>query len=213
MELIVEPYSKQVNYWPKSGRHIMAQFDQTSVVVYQAFRPAIGEFAAKFGYFGNEFKLNRMSWIKPSFLWIMYRSGWGMKPEQETILAIWIKRSAFDEILANVVPSSYDNDLYSTEREWQKRIKQSSIRLQWDPDYDPCQKRIERYAIQLGLRGRALRLYVQEWIIKIENISEFVQQQYPNRLIGNRANLLTPVQSVYPVDDLQTIKKLGLSKN
>ncbi|WP_422570328.1 DUF4291 family protein, partial [Erwinia billingiae] len=29
-----------------------------------------------------------MTWIKPSFLWMMYRSGWGMKdPGQKRILA------------------------------------------------------------------------------------------------------------------------------
>ncbi|WP_425365083.1 DUF4291 family protein [Eubacterium ruminantium] len=28
------------------------------------------------GAFGSHFSMNRMSWIKPSFLWMMYRCGW-----------------------------------------------------------------------------------------------------------------------------------------
>jgi SAM-dependent methyltransferase len=51
---------------PNSGRHILAQFDDESVVDYQAYRPAIGLFAAKNGHFGGEFGLDRMSWIKPN---------------------------------------------------------------------------------------------------------------------------------------------------
>jgi hypothetical protein len=37
-----------------------------------------------------------MTWIKPSFLWMAYRSGWGTKPGQERVLAIKIKRSGFE---------------------------------------------------------------------------------------------------------------------
>ncbi|WP_375339409.1 DUF4291 family protein [Okeania hirsuta] len=55
-------------------------------------------FAASKGYFGGEFSLNRMSWIKTNFLWMMYRSAWGSKTGQEIILAVTIKRTAFDGI-------------------------------------------------------------------------------------------------------------------
>ena len=73
MNLRTEPYLVQGARWPTSGRHILAQFDDESVVVYQAYKPAIGQFAAKNGYFGGEWSLSRMSWIKPNFLWMMYR--------------------------------------------------------------------------------------------------------------------------------------------
>jgi hypothetical protein len=62
MKLILEPYLNQVEKLPKSGRHILAQYDSESVVVYQAYRPEIGNFAIKYGYFGGEFSFNRMSW-------------------------------------------------------------------------------------------------------------------------------------------------------
>lgn len=68
MNLVTEPYPVQVARWPKSGRHILAQFDDDSVMVFQAYRTAIGQFAVKNGYFGGGFSLNRMSWIKSNFL-------------------------------------------------------------------------------------------------------------------------------------------------
>src|SRR5215813_11712221 len=115
MNLITEPYLKQKDRWPKTGRHILAQFDENSVVVYQAYRPSIGYFAAHNGYFGGEFSLGRMSWIKPNFLWMMFRSGWGTKPGQEVTLAVRLKRSAFDEILSQAVHSTFVPEVYSTE--------------------------------------------------------------------------------------------------
>ncbi|AFY91421.1 hypothetical protein Cha6605_0114 [Chamaesiphon minutus PCC 6605] len=103
---------------PKIGRYILAQFDGEGVIVYQAYRPEIGHFAATHGYFGGDhFSTTRMSWIKPNFLWMMYRSGWGQKEGQEVVLAVKIKREAFDTILANAVRSSYNPDLYPTEKE------------------------------------------------------------------------------------------------
>ncbi len=33
--------------WPKEGKHILAQYDEDTVVVYQAFCPEIAEYAVK----------------------------------------------------------------------------------------------------------------------------------------------------------------------
>ncbi len=115
MPLLTEPYLSQQARWPASGRHILAQFDAESVVVYQAYRPAIGHFAARNGYFGGGFGMGRMSWIKPNFLWMMYRSGWGTKESQEVTLAIRLSSAAFDEILRLAVHSSFTPDVYGSQ--------------------------------------------------------------------------------------------------
>ena len=118
MNLVTEPYLVQVARWPKSGRHILAQFDDQSVIVFQAYKPSIGQFAAKNGYFGGEFSLNRMSWIKPNFLWMMYRCGWASKEGQEVVLAVRLKRSAYDEILRLAIHSSFVPEVYENELAW-----------------------------------------------------------------------------------------------
>src|SRR5215468_2098098 len=87
ISLKTEAYLTQVERWPKFGRWILAQYDAESIVVYQAYKPEIGHFAAQNGYFGGEFSLKRMSWIKPNFLWMMYRSGWATKQDQEIVSA------------------------------------------------------------------------------------------------------------------------------
>ena len=47
-ELRVQLYQEQKdNFWPPTGRHILAQYDDDTVVVYQAFCPNIAEYAVK----------------------------------------------------------------------------------------------------------------------------------------------------------------------
>ncbi len=151
-----------------------------------------------------------MSWIKPGFLWMMYRSGWGTKTDQEVVLAIWIKRKAFDEILATAVHSHYVPEIYPSQSEWQQQLKNSQVRLQWDPDHSPSGEKLERRAIQLGLRGQILAAYARDWIVNIEDISDFVQKQRQN-IKSNCAELITPQEKVYPLLDLTIQEKLELS--
>jgi hypothetical protein len=198
MHLVTEPYLAQAARWPANGRHILAQYDDNSIIVYQAYRPAIGHFAANNGYFGGEFSFSRMSWIKPNFLWMQYRSGWGSKPGQEVTLAIRLQRAAFDRILAEAVHSTYKEAIYGSEATWKQRVAQSDVRLQFDPDHHPSGARLERRAIQLGLRGEALARYAREWILEIEDISDFVREQYEAVRVGDYARLITPQERVYP---------------
>jgi hypothetical protein len=211
MNLITEPYLDQKVRWPKQGRHILAQFDAESVVVYQAYNPAIGHFAARNGYFGGGFGMGRMSWIKPNFLWMMYRSGWGTKENQEVTLAIRLRRDAFDEILRRAVHSSFTAEVYKTEDAWKRAVAGSDVRLQWDPDHGPSGNPLERRAIQLGLRGDVLARYAREWLLDVEDISDFVAEQRA-KAEAPFDRLFTPREDIYPVADPEVIARLGLSR-
>jgi Domain of unknown function (DUF4291) len=212
MRLITTSYTGQKTRLPKIGRYILAQFDEEGVIVYQAYRPEIGHFAATHGYFGGEhFSMTRMSWIKPNFLWMMYRSGWGQKPGQEVVLAVKIKREAFDTILANAVCSKHNPDLYPTEKDWKRAVSNSNVRLQWDPDHSPTGGKLERKAIQLGLRGEMLEAYAREWIVWVEDISQFVWEQHQHLVDFDK--LIVPSETIYPVTDAKVAAQLKLSGN
>jgi hypothetical protein len=178
--------------------------------VYQAYRPAIGHYAAQHGRFGGEFSLNRMSWIKPNFLWMMYRSGWGTKDGQEVTLVIWLRRAAFEEILREAVPSTFAPEVYASYDEWQAAVAHSSVRLQWDPDHNPSGHPLARRAIQLGLRGDALARYAGEWPLRIEDISRLVARQYEAVRTGDLNALMTPRETVYPIADTELARRLGI---
>jgi hypothetical protein len=144
--LSLESFQAQSARWPASERHVLAQYDDESVVVYQAYRPSIGRFAAENGFFGGDFSLSRMSWIKPNFLWMMYRCGWATKEGQEVVLAVWLAREAFDQILSLAVPSSYWDHRYPDRAAWEADVASSDVRLQWDPDHDPHGSPVTRRA-------------------------------------------------------------------
>jgi len=210
VNLTTEPYLEQMARWPTSGKPILAQFDAESVIVYLAYRPEIGDFSARHCYFGGGFSTSRMTWIKPNFLWMMYRSGWGTKANQEVTLAVRLKRDAFDEILRLAVHSSFAPEVYATQEAWQRAVANSDVRLQWDPDHGPSGNAVERRAIQLGLRGDVLAKYAKDWLLDIENISEFVREQRANAE-APYDRLTTPREEVYPVAEPEVGARLGIS--
>ena len=126
-------------------------------------------------------------------------------------MAVKIKREAFDLILAHAVRSSYNSDLYATEKDWKRAVINSNVRLQWDPDHSPTGGKLERKAIQLGLRGDMLDLYAREWIISIEDISEFVWEQHQN--LGDFDKLIVPSETIYPVTDPKIAAQLQISSD
>jgi hypothetical protein len=61
------------------------------------------------------------------------------------------------------------------------------------------------------LRGEILAKYSQDWLVNIEDISEFVREQY--RYVQDRDwnHLLTPSESVYPVIEAEIRRNLQIS--
>jgi len=220
--LIIEPYVEQKQRLPKFGRQVIGQYDDDAIVVYQAYCPSIGRFAAEHGFFGGGgFTLNRMTWIKTSFLWMMYRSGWGTKDRQEVILAIWLKRNAFNSILSQAYPAQYDPSEVNSERDRHERraaLARSPVRIQWDPDRSPSGGRLTRRAIQLGLRKHVEEAYARDWIVRIEDISDFVHEQHehvlrrgPDKSKWYR-DMVTPSERVYPVEDKEVARRIGIEE-
>lgn len=210
MKVKVKKYTEQLNEWPEKGHHIMAQYDDEKVIVYQSYRPAIGNFAVRNQFFGGPFKYTRMTWIKPNFLWMMYRNGWGTKEGQEVVLAIHLKRDAFERYLSQAVYSSFQADLYESHEAWKEAVANSSIRLQWDPDHDPYGAKLERRAIQLGIRNEEIVQYAKEDILEIEDVSSFVNEQHQFVLQNDLESLMVPEERPFISRDEAVNKRLRI---
>lgn len=187
-----------MKYMDGKNREIRAVYNTKIIRVYQAYNNIIADEAISLNKFGNSFSMNRMTWIKPSFLWMMYRSGWATKQGQNRILAIDMDRIGFEEIVTNAVISTFDDHLYSDIEEWKKAIKASEVRIQWDPERDllGSPSKYNR-SIQLGIRGDFLQKFNNKWIKKITDITPFVEQQ--KKIIDDkRLDLLSlPQEKVY----------------
>lgn len=151
---------------------IRAVYDEHTIRIYQAYSDQIADTALAAGTFVSPpFSTTRMTWIKPSFLWMMYRAGWGDKDAgQRRILAIDITREGFDWALAHSCPSRPDPSM--SKEEWAKLKADTPVRIQWDPERDLHLQPLPYRAIQIGIGGDAVPLYVGQWIQKIADITD-----------------------------------------
>lgn len=183
------------------------------IVVYQAYKSSIADYAVKYQKLGgDDFNYSRMSWIKPNFLWMMYRCGWAEKENQERVLAIWIKKEVFEEILRNSTFTSFQPNYFSCEDEWRSELENKKVRLQWDPDHNYKGDKIERRAIQLGLKDEVLEKFGKEQIEFIMDITEFVKEQKSHIDKNQIDKLLVPKERVIEFDDKELMKRIGNGK-
>lgn len=190
-------------------KKIYASYTENSIRVYQAYNNIIADECLSLGTFGKSFKLERMTWIKPSFLWMMYRCGWGKKENQERVLAIDISRSGFEEILSEVVLSTYNEKIYKSYENWKLQLKNSNVRCQWDPERDIYGNRLDRRSIQIGLQGDMVYKYVNKWILSVEDVTEKVSK-WAADIQNKKLDLKElPVENEYYVDNLIK-EKLGM---
>src|SRR3954471_313681 len=135
------------------ARQIRASYTDQSIVVYQAYPPEVADAAVAAGRFVAPFKRDRMTWIKPSFLWMMYRCGWATKPGQERVLAVEISRAGFEWALAHACLSHFDRSHHPDERAWSEQLRASPVRVQWDPERSLHLRALAHRSLQVGLSG------------------------------------------------------------
>ncbi|GAA4509379.1 DUF4291 domain-containing protein [Actinoallomurus oryzae] len=186
---------------PVRPREIRADYDRTSIVVYQAYGPHIGRPAVEQGSFVPPFSRTRMTWIKPSFLWLMERSGWARKAGQEMVLAVRISREGWEEALSEAVPTHADRRVYRDGDEWRAEFRRARVHVQWDPERTLRGRSLDARSIQVGLSRHVIDRYADEWTLDIRDLTPTVRRI--RRLLDDgdtrRASALLPRERVYPL--------------
>ena len=208
-----EKYINQKKRLPESGRQVIGHLNDEDITVYQAYNDQIAEYAVKHQQFGGpHYSFNRMSWIKPGFLWMMHRAGWAMKENQQRILAIVLPKRHFKTILKEATITSYDEHFFPSHEEWKKQLELTEVRLQWDPDHDPLGNKETRKAIQIGMKGEVLKCFGTEWITDIQDITSFVRSEYDKVLNNSIVELNVPFEEVLELHDEEIEKRIGIQK-
>lgn len=168
------------------NHEIRARYDDRRIILYQAFNDAIAEAALRAQKFVAPFSYERMTWVKPSFLWMMERSGYATKPMQERVLAVHVLRSAFDAAVRSAVSTSESNS-------------RAPIRVQWDPERSLRGSKLEHRSLQLGLGRAVSRAYALEWVQHIEDVTPLARQLAVLRREGewDAAQRLLPIERTY----------------
>jgi len=181
---------------------IRATYDSQSITVWQAYSASIALPALKAQHFVAPFSFNRMTWIKPSFLWLMERSNWGQKAGQEYILAIKIKRSAWDELLSFGVLTHPEKTIFKHSEEWKTKFENALVHVQWDPERSIRGATLPYDSIQVGISRHLIQRYAEEWILSIQDFTPTVHKIHAFLKAGDvdKAKKFLPVERIYPVD-------------
>ncbi|KAL9652276.1 hypothetical protein ABK040_011936 [Willaertia magna] len=204
--------------------------DKEYVVVYQAYKKAIADHAVKNQTFENcsEFDMKRMTWIKPNYLWMMYRSEFATAKNQERILALYIEKEFFvKEILSEGICSIYYPELesyYGDQAAWKKHInnqrsrmdktdeEKTAVRVQWDPYHTPAGGKFNgglTRAIQLGLKGSVVKKLMSN-LLAIEDITEYVKEQH--EYFKENKDIIIPVERYWKMEVDEISKRLGITE-
>lgn len=190
---------------------IRADFDKDTIVVYQAYNEKISSNAVKYNKFVEPFSFNRMTWIKPSFLWLMERSNYGQKSNQEYTLAIRIKRSGWEKALSQAVLTHPEKSIYKNAEVWKEDFEKAKVHVQWDPERSIRGAKLDYWTIQVGISRELIQIYNDEWILEITDYSSLVKKIYILCKEGkyDKAKEFLPKEKIYYLPE-EINKKLGI---
>ena len=189
---------------------IRADYTRDTIVVYQAYNLAIAKSAVENQKFSPPFSFSRMTWIKPSFLWMMERSNYGQKTNQECTLALHIKREAWEKALEMAVLTSPEKRVYPNPKNWEEDFENAKVYIQWDPERSLKGNKLEYRSIQIGISRYLIEEFNEEWIVRIEDYSPRVKKILNLTRQGdyNKAKKLLPLEKTYPLSR-EIARKIG----
>lgn len=171
-------------------REIRAIHDDKTIRVYQAYNRWIAGSACKANSFqgplqAGKWSPTRMTWIKPSAVWMAYRCGWTVMKDknQEAVLALDLSMPRFLELMKAAM-LSHGGDTGAA--------KENPVVVQWDPERLMCTdvsqlKEKDAYtcnvqqmrSIQIGLRGKAVETLLDpSFVLKITDVTADFQRAH-----------------------------------
>ncbi|PTB66979.1 hypothetical protein BBK36DRAFT_1140740 [Trichoderma citrinoviride] len=159
-------------------RQIRALQDKDHITVYQAYKPSIASAAVKHQKLNasKDFNPSRMTWIKPSWCWMMYRSGYSYKDDNQShILALKMKKEHFLDLLRQGVLSTHPSEHARVDKESTNKTaheRPSDVRIQWDPERNARLEALPYRSIQIGIPPSLSTNWADEWIVGIEDVTE-----------------------------------------
>jgi len=183
-------------------RRIRADFDAATIVVYQAYSQAVAGAALEAGRFVAPFSFTRMTWIKPSFLWLMHRSNWGHKPGQERVLAVRIIRAGWELALSEAVLTTPEPSVHGSAAAWRTAFAGARVHVQWDPERSLRGTPLNHYSIQVGIGRALIRTFADDWVVGLADLTPTVHAIAGLVRAGQsaRAQRLLPPERPYPLE-------------
>ncbi|KAK4663518.1 hypothetical protein QC763_609090 [Podospora pseudopauciseta] len=201
---------------PTPYKQIRALHTPRTITLYQAYNHPIASAAVSAQSLTASplFKTTRMTWIKPSWAWMLYRSGYSFKDaNQSRILALTMSHEDFLWLLSQGVVSHRSPE----EKGDQGGKKLGGVRIQWDPERDVKMERLGYRSIQIGIPGGEV---CERWVgmvKKIEDVTDKARElkrvidERPEVTVGVLKEMgLVPEEKVFEIEDEEVRKRLGM---
>ncbi|KAI1122163.1 hypothetical protein F5Y10DRAFT_80959 [Nemania abortiva] len=211
----LKPAAKMKTVGKTPYRQIRALFDEETITVYQAYSDEIALAAVEQQSLSASplFKPTRFTWIKPSWAWMMYRSGYSYKDRGQTrILALRMKHEHFRQILRQATVTGHSGEPLTADE------RSKLVRVQWDPERNLRLGALPFRSIQIGIGGEASKVWAESMIVSIEDVTEKTRalkkalEENPAVDEDELFELgLAPLERVYDVpNDLRKILEMGV---
>lgn len=194
------------------NREIRADFDRSSIILYIACSNPVADAALDAGKLVSPFSYQRMTWIKPSFRWLMVRSRWATKPLQERILALRIPRENWEDCLKQAVLTEPDPKVYPDAAAWEERFQSAGVHVQWDPERSLRGEKLHERSIQVGLSRALLPELALRWIREIRDLTAQAHKIHSHLKSGDfsKAQRMLPEEQSYPLPE-SIARGIGMS--
>jgi len=192
-------------------REIRAIHDSTTVRVYQAYNEDIAKLAVASNSFRAPMKAGiwsatRISWIKPSAVWMAYRCGWTVLKDanQARVLALDVSRSRLEHVLRRAKVSDDSSP---------GECKQYPVVVQWDPERFMSPFKLggkgkdalttdvrQMRSIQIGLKGAAIAKETfldPAFVLQITDVTEAFRQAH-QALVSSPPDLQLAAAALWP---------------
>jgi len=171
-------------------REIRAMHDENTVRVYQAYNTDIVRAACIANSFQGPLEAGiwsatRMTWVKPSAVWMAYRCGWSVMKDknQGAVVALDLSKPRFLDLLKTAM-LSHGAEAGGT--------KENPVVVQWDPERLMCEEQGQRKdkdcftsgvqqmrSIQIGLRGKGVEMLLDpSFVLKITDVTKDFQSAH-----------------------------------
>ncbi len=177
--------------WELPPRTLLATYTDREVVVWQAHRAEVAERAVATGTFdGPSWRTDRTTRLRVSLPSLLWRCAWATRPGRERILAVRLRRTAFDELLLRAVPGDNDPSVYASAGAWRLATRFATALVSWHPDRDVRGEPQPWDTARFGLREALLHAFSREWVLGVEDVTPWV--------VAHRGDPHAPVPVVRP---------------
>ncbi|KAH7026626.1 uncharacterized protein B0I36DRAFT_249094 [Microdochium trichocladiopsis] len=193
------------------------------ITIYQAYNAAIATAACAAQRLDASplFKLTRMTWIKPSWCWMMYRAGYSYKDaNQARILALRMRKGDLWTLLRMAELTTHaPRSPPGTSAPSADKPKSEKVKVQWDPERDARLEKLDYRSIQIGIPAGVAARWISEWIVDITDVTDTAREL--KQVLDGEPGIMDEElaeRGLYPVeeeivvpDDLRVILRMDSS--